>query len=286
VWDAKPDARILGLGGSSASLPAHAGSFSENPALTSTGSGFCFSASYIRLFMDQSLYSVVLGNKSSFRNTGFSLQWIQYSGDKNTQTKWLTDSAGIPLFDEQGNQRYEILGNFSDIFNGVSATGAMEVVENVYAGFMVKTLFRSILGSTSYGAGADAGIYSEFRQNRIRLGLSIKDVIPLKLNTEGGETERLLVFGAAYKFNQGFCVTGQTENGLHSSFDRALSAGLEWNPLSPLAFRLGVNSDYYAFGAGVSLAGFHIDYSVVNDSNFGMDNPHRLTVSYMLGGKT
>lgn len=284
IFDLKPDARIQGLGGVSASLEKHLFASIENPAVGATLKGPCVSTSHTNIFLDENVYSAALGNAVHHDRYGIYAAWTQLTMAGIESTAVRLDPNGNTVWDSDLTRfEYDVFGSYSHVSNAFYFGGGTSLVDNLSAGIQLKGLVVSLADSISWGMGLDAGLLMKLKDDRFQFGLSMKDAVPVQI--DNAELERMGIFsvGAYLNTRRSLLLSAQIENRLHSVFDREISGGLEWVVFTPLLLRCGINRYSYSFGAGFRIGGVRLNYAVVNHYDFGLENPHRVTIEYYFG---
>jgi len=282
VFTSRPDARIQGLGGISACLADNASSCAENPALVRTLKGFAASTGRIVNPTGASLYAIAAGLNFPANRAGFFAQWRQLVDEGMPNTAFVLDSSGNPVLDENLDPVIDTsLSDFDDISNSFHAGCGFSILPWIQAGIAAKGLLRYSVWPVQTGWGMDAGIHLGFPEGPLHIGLSVSDLVPVQL--ESGENERMAVAGCSFEF-RGICLAGQVENFIHDRFDRQGSLGIAWRIARPVILQAGWSPDYYSLGSGIYLGPVRIHYAVVHHSDYGFENPHRITLEYSTGG--
>lgn len=202
-----------------------------------------------------------------------------------------TDSYGVKT-EKFSYSQYQYLFSYGKKADFLPLEGTFledSFLEDAFLGASVKIDNQQLFGESATGIGLDAA-YSQplDRLHRhlagVDAGLVVRNLLApsLRLSQEKETRARELALGVAKSF------TVREGHTLTPSFDLVKNSkrlwrerlGVEYDYISLLALRMGVNAESFSFGMGVVYRAFNFDYALRN-SDF-MTN-HLFSVSYAFG---
>lgn len=258
-------ARAESMGGTSAAAPEGADAVFCNPGAMLLFSGWknAVSCSYVRLDYDRSGGYVAALERSEDLSTAIGVFWAgRYSG-------------GIEERDALGNP-----GAMLSISAGTAGLSGALRLGPVKAGISLKYYYSSLPGTGAKGLGADLGVSAAPFGPCLVLGVSVKDLSP-GLYWDTGRVDPLpfsAITGLCYKAIPDileFTCDLEYLGGLSVSF------GAEYLIEEGLYFRAGLSKYGSAFGIGINVQNYTVDYAFLPDKNsFGAEHTISFTFLY------
>ncbi|MGQ9477031.1 MAG: hypothetical protein ACUVRH_00840 [Candidatus Bipolaricaulia bacterium] len=246
------DARALGMGGAFVAIADSYSATYWNPAGIALAGGPRIGGMYTNKFMADINFNFISGITTI---AGFSIA-ATYMG---------INIAGIPQYDEQGNQ----IGTVNDNEMVIGGSFAMSIAGIGFAGGTVKSYFQSLAGESGSGFGFDAGLLVSGAIPGLSLGVAAFDIGDTKINWTTGNVDTvgsLFRLGGAYSLN-GLLFTAEYDFG--SDIAATIRFGGEFN-LEVVRIRAGVTLPEggelgFTAGAGLNLAPLLIDFAWVQN---------------------
>jgi hypothetical protein len=269
------DARAEGMAGAQTGLADGLGAVSYNPAALAKTSPRQFLATYNNWLVDiqSGFVAGVLGIGGQSR-LGIAAQYMDY-GDFIAR-------------DVEGNARADF--GASDFAFGLSFAGS--VGARTHWGVTGRFITESIDDRSSAGLAVDAGLLHQFRDDRTRVGLAVRNAgAQTKGLADGPKDELPLTFAAGISHQlRGAPLLAAIDLLKPSDDGFGAAAGIEVSALSPLYLRAGYNTlvgnidtgsgrDKWAgvtVGVGFVLDRVVIDYAYGSYSKLG--DSHRFTL--------
>ncbi|MGA9115800.1 MAG: type IX secretion system protein PorQ [Bacteroidota bacterium] len=213
-----------------------------------------------------------------------------------------TLSAGIQYYNygkfDETDERGNIIGSFGAGDFALTLGWADLVEENLRVGGNLKVIYSSIAGYSASGLGTDLGVYYEMPENRMTLGMSVrnlgfqlgsyngvKEALPLDVAVGGSVVPRgipLLLSVAFEKLN--------AEGAGFGDRFRAFSVGAEFTLSPSFQLRFGYNNEErrdlkvgtssglagFSGGFGIRAGEYRVDYAL--SSLGGIGSLHRFTL--------
>ncbi len=258
-------ARAEAMGGASAAAPKGADAVFWNPGAMLLLSGWknAVTCSYVRLDYDRAGGYAAAFERSEDLSSAFGVFWSgRYSG---------------------GIEDRDALGNPGAVFSLSAGTaglaGALRLGP-VKAGIALKYYYSSLPGTGARGFGADFGVSAAPFGPCLVLGGTVKD-LSSGLFWDTGRVDRLPLSAGT-----GICYRAIPEKlefacDLEYQDELSVSAGAEYFIEDMLCLRAGLSRDGPAFGIGLNVRNYTIDYAFLPDkSSFGAEHTISLTFLY------
>ena len=258
-------ARAESMGGTAAAAPKGADAVFWNPGamLLVSGCKNAFSCSYARLDYDRSGGYAAAFERSEDLSSALGVFWSgRYSG-------------GIEERDALGNP-----GAMLSMSAGAAGLAGAFRLGPVKAGISLKYYYSSLTGAGGRGLGADLGVCGTPFGPWLVFGASVKDLSP-GLYWDTGRVDPLPLSAVA-----GLCCKAIPEK-LEFACDIeyldgfSISFGMEYFIEEALYLRAGVSKSGPAFGIGINVQNYIIDYAFLPDKNsFGAEHTISFTFMY------
>ncbi|MFA6431804.1 MAG: S-layer homology domain-containing protein [Candidatus Margulisiibacteriota bacterium] len=297
-----PNARVLGLGKAYTALADDTGSIYTNPAGLNDATGWQICSMSGKLLDEFSYLSFSGFYPAEWGTLGFGFAGTSVSGAYATTVEVGSDPAD-PIYVIDPSQ--PLMGNYNNAFvlsyanQGKKLPGINKLpyMDSLSFGTSLK-IFRSsvygdgIINGNAAGYELDLGMKA-YPQKWLKLGVAVQNLLPStmggKLKYESGHEE---AYPAVIEMGSAFKILGK-ENAIRSLGDHELSfmldcdlhptlsgypailhMGVEWNPISILAVRAGIDQDTsgdgagglttvsdQSYGIGLNMSGFKFDYA-------------------------
>jgi tetratricopeptide (TPR) repeat protein len=201
-----------------------------------------------------------------------------------------TDSYGVKT-EKFSYSQYEYLFSYGKktgfLFEGSFLEDTF--LQDSYLGMNLKIDNQQMYGESATGIGLDVGYNQPLGRLHPRLegvdaGLVVRNLLApsLRLSQERETQARQLAFGVAKSFTlrEGHTITPFLDLVKHSKRFWREKLGVEYDYMSLLKLRMGINAESFSFGMGVLYRAFSFDYALRN-SDF-MTN-HLFSLSYAFG---
>jgi len=246
------DARALGMGGAFVAIADSYSATYWNPAGIALAGGPRIGGMYTNKFMADINFNFLSGITTI---AGFSVA-ATYMG---------INIAGIPQYDEQGNQ----IGTVNDNEMVIGGSFAMSIAGIGFAGGTVKTYFQSLAGESGSGFGFDAGLLVSGAIPGLSLGAAAFDIGDTRVTWTTGNVDTvgaMFRLGGAYSLN-GLLFTAEYDFG--ADIANTIRLGAELN-LDVVRIRGGAYLPEggelgFTAGAGLNLAPLLIDFAWVQN---------------------
>ena len=272
-------ARSLAMGRTNTVLPGDINALFVNPANAAYLEDWGATSMYTSLLEGDIAYTLLGGAKKTIWG-GIG---VAYLGG---------GTSAIPTTTRDADSRIGGTGSAFDYSNTtITLAYGKELKPDLSAGGSIKLFSKSFSGQSSgSGFDMDLGLLYKLR-NGLDLGLTLQNVLPEGM---GG-----LNWGTGVKEDMAMGIKGglnwQIRQGLLWLADADLSpfslhTGIEWQPLSVLALRggleqvpIGSTTNVTNLGAGVGLMyrGIHFDYAYFKDGSLDANSTHFFTLSFV-----
>ncbi len=128
-----------------------------------------------------------------------------------------------------------------------------------FTGFGFNFGFASLITLINADDGADT------RGNTFKIGITLQDLLPLKLKWSNGFEEKVLPagnLGCSFEFRKKILFAGVLNQTLASGHHPGYGLGLEWKPVSVLPIRFGMEDKNFSTGAGFLSRRISLDYTI------------------------
>jgi hypothetical protein len=259
-------ARALGMGGAYVALADDATAVYWNPAGLAAQNPFQVSFMHAILFLDTSV-DFLAATAPTLKYGTFGAALIALS------------SGGF----EQRTALNEVVGNFDTRDMAVITSWSKEIVQNFAIGINYKFVNQKILNYAGAGHGVDIGIKTNLF-NSVDAGLMIRNIINPKVTlasqAQSYPAQYAVGFAKSF-FDQQLTVSTEIAK-IAGWQTTTIHLGAEYRVLDKIAFRLGVNKNYFAMGAGFAFDALGVGYTNVAGSELG--NSHRFSIDYAFAG--
>lgn len=201
------------------------------------------------------------------------------------------DSNGNGRFDEGETVDPSLFRRESDTEWGVLLSYARPFREKMSIGGNLKIVRQGLVGSTSFGMGADLGLLYDLRRD-LSLGVKIADITTTQISWDTGTREVVspsITIGASWKRDlPGLRSQIILAADLASTFDGRETAsqfgpgqdfqgGMEYWFSRAVALRLGTSAGTWTAGGGLRYRAFEADYAFLPHDDLG--DTHRISAS-------
>lgn len=111
----------------------------------------------------------------------------------------------------------------------------------------------------------DADEDAEGRGNTLKFGITVQDILPLKIKWSNDFSEKVLPtanLGASFEFKKKILITGNLKQAIVSGHHPGYGLGLEWRPVQVLPIRFGIEDKNFSTGIGFLSNRISLDYTV------------------------
>ncbi len=271
-------ARILGMGNAGVALTGDGAGFLQNPALLSTVNQDELLTFHSPLFVD-TLYDSV----------GLALPLSGSSGVALSLSRLGVDNLFLTQTNIQPSSTFS-----TQEWEATISLGA-EIYPGLGMGILMKGIQEQIANYQGEGVGMDAGMIYRFAQSRLDyskigilnldLGLAVANLIPpqVTLFQTPDNPAEIIKPSVGYRYDisqNGDRLWMVLEGELTQGGSNLVKAGAEYCFQNTFFVRAGFDGVSPTAGAGVSLAGFELDYAY-NQRDLG--TLHRFSLAYRFG---
>ena len=189
---------------------------------------------------------------------------------------YVRSSTDFPITGIDGTTgRVIITGYSSDKYTGTALALGGKLSENVFVGVNIKNMKHKLYNSSESGTGYDIGFLGQWEN--FRAGMNLQNIGDVNLGTDKVPFNvRLGISGDLAEERLTLALSYDTDY----LGESGLGVGADFKVADQFSARLGSYDGDFAYGFGVNIENFSIDYALTSGS--GVNETNKFTLSYKL----
>ncbi len=243
----------------------------EGPMITGMHSSLFFGTKFDYLAVAAPLTRIYTDNDTDGYRYGIGIAYIRASTGDIPLTEQGSDTipgTNYPEIVYNGTAEFTsntgIISFGTQVFNRlnlalISRLNHIKLAK--FTGSGINFGIATLLAITRIGADNDM----DTRGNTFKIGITLQDLLPLKLKWSNDFEEKVLPaanLGCSFEFRKKILLSGVLKQTLASGHHPGYGLGFEWKPVVVLPIRFGIEDKNFSTGAGFLSRRVSLDYTI------------------------